>query len=89
MRAVGVPRAQFERALGQVTAQPDRTVLRMGPAAIGHEPPVVCIELAGVAFAEIDPGLIVVLHTGEGEEPEGTQWQVEDDDVARPALGMG
>ena len=40
-------------------------------------------------LAQIDLGLIMRDHAGEGIKPEGAERQRQDDGIARPALGMG
>ncbi len=42
-----------------------------------------------MALAEIDPGLVVVGPSREGQEPEGAERHRQDQGVARPGLGMG
>ena len=44
--------------------------------------------MPSVTLAEIDACLIMVRHAGEGEEPERTERQRQDQDVPRPSVGM-
>ena len=67
----------------------DVAVLRMRPASVGEKPPIVGIEVPGMALAEVDPCLVVIRHAREGEQPESTEGQRQDQDIPRPGVGMG
>jgi hypothetical protein len=88
MRRVGVVLAQVVAALRQRPAMRHVAVLRMRPAPVGEKPPVVGVEVPGVALAEIHARLVVVRHAGEGEEPEGAERQRQDQHIPRPSVGV-
>jgi hypothetical protein len=85
---IGVVPAEITPALCELTALRDRTILGMRPAPVGQEPPVIGLEVPGMALAEVHARLVVVCHAGEGEQSEGTQRQGEDQDIAGPNVGM-
>ena len=89
VRRIGIVRAKTEAALDEVAAERHVAVLRVRPAAIGEEPPIVRRELPGMALTEVHPCLIVVRAARKGEQPEGAERQRKHHDVARPSVGMG
>ncbi|MFD1960587.1 hypothetical protein ACFSHP_19205 [Novosphingobium panipatense] len=75
VRAIGVLAAQLDRAFQHRATARDLTIFRQRPAPIGEEPPVVVGKVRGVALAQIDLGLIVFDHAGEGEQAESADRQ--------------
>src|SRR3546814_14604290 len=88
MSCVRVTCPPLVAALRQGAAERYVAVLRMGPAAVIEEPPVVRAEVPGVALAEIHARPVVLRHPGEGEETEGAEGQRQDQHGARPAFAM-
>src|SRR3546814_20065817 len=75
MSGVRVTGPQLVAALRQGAAERYVAVLRMGPAAVIEEPPVVRAEVPGVALAEITARPVVLRPPGDGAETEGAAGQ--------------
>lgn len=75
MHRVRVLAPQIVGALRELPAEADGAVLRMCPAAVCQEPPIVIGEMSGVSLAQVDAGLVVIRHAREGEQPECPEWK--------------
>ena len=87
MNRVGVFAPDAERALGDPPSGRNTAVFGVRPAEIGQEPPVVAI-VAGIAFAQIHPRLIMVRHPRKREQSKGAERQHQNQGIARPAFEM-